>query len=51
MDEASRFSLMYRYMQVRDAGHKCATSGTVLSTCLDNGIDSQSVDLGYQIDL
>jgi hypothetical protein len=51
VDETSRFSVMYRFMQVRDGGHKCATSGTVLSTCLDNAIDSQSVDLGYAIDL
>lgn len=51
LDETSRLTAMYRWMQVRDGGHRCATGGTVLSACLDNNIDSQSVDLGYQIDL
>lgn len=51
LDETSRLTAMYRWMQVRDGGHRCTTSGTVLSACLDNNIDSQSVDLGYQIDL
>ena len=51
VDETSRLSLMYRWMQVRDGGHRCAVSGTALSACLDNNIDSQSFDLGYQIDL
>jgi opacity protein-like surface antigen len=51
LDETSRLTAMYRFMQVRDGGHKCATSGSVMSVCLDNNIDSQSVDLGYQMDL
>ena len=51
LSETSRLTAMYRWMQVRDGGHKCATSGTILSACLDNNIDTQSVDLGYQIDL
>ena len=51
LDETSRLTAMYRWMQVRDGGHRCSTGGLVLSTCLENNIDSQSVDLGYQIDL
>jgi opacity protein-like surface antigen len=51
LDQTSRLTAMYRWMQVRDGGHHCATGGTILSACLDNNIDSQSLDLGYQIDL
>jgi hypothetical protein len=38
-------------MQTRDAGYKCATSGTVLRPCLDANVNSSSVDLGYEMDL
>jgi opacity protein-like surface antigen len=51
VDETSRLTAMYRFMQVRDGGHRCAVSGTILTACLDNAIDSQSVDLGYEVDL
>ena len=51
LDETSRLTAMYRWMQVRDGGHRCTTAGLTPSACLDNNIDSQSVDLGYQIDL
>jgi opacity protein-like surface antigen len=51
LDERSRLNVLYRWMQVRDAGHKCAASGSVLSVCLDNNIDTSSVDLGYEMDL
>jgi opacity protein-like surface antigen len=51
LDETSRLTAMYRWMQTRDAGYKCATSGTALSPCLDANVNSSSVDLGYQMDL
>jgi len=38
-------------MQVRDAGHKCAVTGTLQSICLDNNVNSSAVDLGLEMDL
>jgi OOP family OmpA-OmpF porin len=51
LDETSRLTAMYRWMQTRDAGYKCATTGTVLATCLDTNVNSSSIDLGYEMDL
>jgi opacity protein-like surface antigen len=51
LSEGSRITAMYRWLQVRNAGHKCATSGTVQSVCLDSSVNSSSVDLGYELDL
>jgi hypothetical protein len=51
IDESSRLTAMYRWMQVRDARHKCATSGPVQSVCLSNAVDSSAVDIGYEMDL
>lgn len=51
LSEGSRVSAMYRWMQSRDAGHKCAVTGTVQSVCLDNSVNSSSVDLGLEMDL
>jgi opacity protein-like surface antigen len=51
LSDSSRVTAMYRFMKVPDAGHKCATSGTAQSVCLDNGVNSSSVDLGYELDL
>jgi opacity protein-like surface antigen len=51
MSDSSRISAMYRWMQLRDAGHKCAAGGTVQSVCLDNSVSSSSVDLGLEMDL
>jgi len=51
LDDSSRLTAMYRWMQVRDAGHKCAVSGTVESNCLSNSVNSSAVDLGYEMDL
>lgn len=51
LGDSSRLTAMYRWMQVRDARHKCATSGLVQSVCLNNNVDSSAVDLGYEIDL
>jgi opacity protein-like surface antigen len=51
LDDSSRLTAMYRWMQVRDAGHKCATPGTTLGPCLSNSVDSSAVDLGYEMDL
>ena len=42
LDEASRLTAMYRWMQVRDGGHRCATvRHRSMSVCLDNNIDSR----------
>jgi hypothetical protein len=38
-------------MQVRDAKHKCAATGTVQSACLKNNVNSLAVDLGLEMDL
>jgi hypothetical protein len=51
LDETSRLTAMYRWMQTRDAGYKCTTAGTTLSTCLDANVNNSSVDLGYQMGL
>ena len=51
LGDSSRLTAMYRWMQVRDAHHKCAVSGTVLSTCLDNSVESSAVDIGYEMEL
>jgi opacity protein-like surface antigen len=51
LDERSRVTAMYRWMQVRDAQHNCAVSGTVQSACLSNSVNSSAVDLGYEMDL
>jgi hypothetical protein len=51
LSTSSRFTAMYRWMQVRDAGHKCAVSGTVQTICLNNNVNSMAVDLGYELDL
>ena len=51
LDEYSRLTAMYRWMQMPDARHKCAVSGTVESNCLSNSASSSAVDLGYEMDL
>lgn len=51
LDEDSRLTAMYRFLQVRDVPHRCATSGTVLGACLENSVNSSAVDLGYELDL
>ena len=51
LTESSRFTAMYRWMQVRNAGHKCAVAGTVQSACLKNDVNSLAVDLGVEMDL
>jgi opacity protein-like surface antigen len=51
LDDYSRLTAMYRWIQVHDAGHKCAVSGTVQSVCLSNSVNSSAVDLGYELDL
>ena len=51
LDESSRLTAMYRWTKVSNVPHKCAVSGTVQSNCLNTGVDSSSVDLGYEIDL
>ncbi len=51
LSDSSRITAMYRWMQVRDAGHKCAVTGTLQSICLDNNVNSSSVDLGLEMDL
>ena len=51
LDDGSRLTAMYRWMQVRDAGHKCATPGATLGPCLSNSVNSSAVDLGYEMDL
>jgi len=51
MAEGHRLSLMYRWMQMRDAKQNCAISGVTLTRCLDTNINSSAVDLGYEMDL
>jgi hypothetical protein len=51
VDEFSRITAMYRWMEVRDARHNCAVSGTIQSVCLDNAVNSSAVDLGYEMEL
>lgn len=51
LDESSRLTAMYRWMQTRDAGYKCAAAGTTLTPCLDTNVNTSSVDLGYEMDL
>ena len=51
LSETSRVTAMYRWMQVRDAKHKCAVTGAVQSACLKNDINSLAVDLGLEMDL
>jgi opacity protein-like surface antigen len=51
LDDYSRLTAMYRWIQVHDAGHNCAVSGTVQGVCLSNSVNSSAVDLGYELDL
>lgn len=51
LSDSARITAMYRWMQVRDAGHKCAVTGTLQSICLDNNVNSSAVDLGLEMDL
>lgn len=51
VDDQSRITAMYRWMQVRDASFKCAIAGTVESACLNNSFNKTSVDLGYELSL
>jgi opacity protein-like surface antigen len=51
MSESSRFTAMYRWMQVRNPGHKCAVAGTVQSACLKNDVNSLAVDVGVEMNL
>jgi opacity protein-like surface antigen len=51
LDGYSRLTAMYRWMQMPNARHKCAVSGTVESDCLSNSVSSSAVDLGYEMDL
>lgn len=51
LDETSRLTAMYRWTQTIHAPHSCAVSGTIQSNCLNNPVDSASVDLGYEMEL
>ena len=51
LDEASRLTAMYRWMRTINSPHSCAVSGTVQSNCLNNPVNSASVDLGYEMEL
>ena len=51
LDESSRLTAMYRWMQVPNAHHKCAVSGTTQFACLDNPVSSSAVDLGFEMEL
>ena len=51
LDEVSRLTAMYRWTQTINAPHSCAVSGTIQSNCLNNPVDSASVDLGYEMEL
>jgi len=51
LDETSRLTAMYRWMQTIHTPHSCAVSGTIQSNCLNNPVDSASVDLGYEMEL
>ena len=51
LSDTTRVTAMYRWMQVRDAKHKCAATGTVQNACLKNNVNSLAVDLGLEMDL
>ena len=51
LDDRSRLTAMYRWTQTIHSPHACATSGTILVKCLNNPVDSSSVDLGYEMEL
>jgi opacity protein-like surface antigen len=51
LNDTSRLTAMYRWMQVRDAKHKCAVTGTVQNACLKNNVNSLAVDFGLEMDL
>jgi opacity protein-like surface antigen len=50
LSQSSRFSAMYRWMQVRDVQYGCAGGGAILG-CYKTNIDSQGIDLGLEMDL
>ncbi|MEY4966348.1 MAG: hypothetical protein RL274_1931 [Pseudomonadota bacterium] len=51
LNDSSRLTAMYRWMQVHDAGHKCAVTGTVVAPCVNNNVNSLAVDVGLEMDL
>ena len=51
LNDSSRLTAMYRWMQVRNAGHKCASSGATQNVCLNNNVNSLAVDVGLEMDL
>lgn len=51
LNDSSRLTAMYRWMQVRAAGHKCAVTSTVVAPCVNNNVNSLAVDVGLEMDL
>jgi opacity protein-like surface antigen len=51
LDDVSRLTAMYRWTQTIHAPHSCAVSGSLQRNCLNNPVDSSSVDLGYEMEL
>ena len=48
----TRLTAMYRWMQIRDVGYRCAVSGPAKTgVCSDTNANSSSVDLGLEMDL
>jgi len=51
LSQSSRFSAMYRWMQVRDVQYGCAATGAILGGCYKTNVNSQGIDLGLEMDL
>ena len=48
----TRLTAMYRWMQVRDVGYRCAVAGAAKTgVCTDTNANSSSVDLGLEMEL
>jgi len=47
----ARLTAQYRYLRADGGRSRCATSGTPTATCLSGNNQSQSVDVGLELDL
>ena len=50
LSQSSRFTAMYRWLEVNGIQGKCAASGPPTLTCKSN-LNSQSIDLGLEMDM
>ena len=50
--DRTRLTAMYRWMQIRDVGYRCAVAGAAKTgVCTDTNANSSSVDLGLEMEL